>query len=294
VIKAGVIGVGVMGRNHARVYKELDRVNLVGVYDVDESRSSYVADLYDVKKFSKLEDLLEAVDVVSIVVPTSLHHVVVEQCSKFDIGILLEKPIADSIENADKIIDLTVNNNLFISIGHIERFNPAVVKLKEVIQSGELGYVLSMFSKRVGPFVDRIMDVGVMVDLAIHDVDVMSFILDRIPIRTGSQISSIKNNKGDHGALYLRFDSIVGIVMVNWFTPTQIRELTVTGTSGVAYLDYISQEIMIDKSSLKMYPKINKEEPLKVELNSFLDAYENKDLPPVDVFHAKKMLELVC
>lgn len=180
MLKVAVVGIGVMGYNHARIYNELQKdgnVELVGLSDMNKDRLNEVSEEFGVKAFSNYMDLLEEdLDAVSIVVPTFLHKEVALPFIKKGISVLIEKPIADTIENANEIIAEAEKNNVILSVGHVERFNPAVLKLKEHVEKGNLGDIVTMTAKRVGPMTTRIADAGVILDLAVHDIDVMAFL----------------------------------------------------------------------------------------------------------------------
>jgi len=153
MLKVAVVGIGVMGYNHARIYNELQKdgnVELVGLSDMNKDRLNEVSEEFGVKAFSNYMDLLEEdLDAVSIVVPTFLHKEVALPFIKKGISVLIEKPIADTIENANEIIAEAEKNNVILSVGHVERFNPAVLKLKEHVEKGNLGDIVTMTAKRV-------------------------------------------------------------------------------------------------------------------------------------------------
>ena len=150
--RVGVIGVGAMGKHHVRIYHEMQDVELVGVADVNERAVAELAAEYNTEAFIDCEQLLHNdLDAVSIAVPTSLHKEIAYKAAQYGVHMLIEKPIADSLINADAIIDAARRKNLKVMIGHIERFNPAIVKLKELIAAGELGEIRSISCRRVGP-----------------------------------------------------------------------------------------------------------------------------------------------
>jgi UDP-N-acetylglucosamine 3-dehydrogenase len=165
-LRAGVIGTGTMGSNHARVYFESSKYDLIGVADLNYERASMMAQNYECKAFNDYEDLLkENLDVVSIVVPTILHKEVALCAVDCGCNILVEKPISDTVQNADEIIKAAHEKEVRVLVGHIERFNPAIIKLKELIDDNLLGDIISISAKRVGPFNPRIRDVGIILDL---------------------------------------------------------------------------------------------------------------------------------
>jgi UDP-N-acetylglucosamine 3-dehydrogenase len=273
MIRTGVVGVGEMGQNHVRVYNEMEDTDLVGIADVNERRVREIANQHKTKAFTDYKDLLkEDLDAISIAVPTILHKKVAIDFIGGGVNCLIEKPIASNLEDAKEIIREAEKNNVKLAIGHIERFNPAVTKLKEIIENGILGKMLLISTRRVGPFVPRITDVGIIIDLATHDIDVVRYLAGQEPVNVFAKSGGIKNKKGDHALVLLDFGDVSASIEVNWFTPHKVRSLVATGTEGIAYLDYLKQDIEIYNSDWKMIPKIEKEEPLKVELEHFLEC----------------------
>ncbi|MCK4733928.1 MAG: Gfo/Idh/MocA family oxidoreductase [Methanophagales archaeon] len=293
MIRVGVVGVGEMGEHHVRVYNEIEDTDLVGIGDVNDRRVKDIADQYRTKAFTDYKDLLrEDLNAVSIAVPTILHKKVAIDFIREGVNCLIEKPIASSIEDAREIIKEAEKNNAKLAIGHIERFNPAVMKLKEIIEKGILGKMLLISTRRVGPFVPRITDVGIIVDSATHDIDVIRYLVGKEPVNIFVKSGGIKNKKGDHAIVVLDFGDVSASIEVNWFTPHKVRSLVATGTEGIAYLDYLKQEVVIYNSEWKMIPKIERKEPLKVELEHFLECLKNNKKPLVSGYEGLKVLEI--
>ena len=293
MIRVGVVGVGEMGEHHVRVYNEIEDTDLVGIGDVNDRRVKDIADQYRTKAFTDYKDLLrEDLNAVSIAVPTILHKKVAIDFIREGVNCLIEKPIASSIEDAREIIKEAEKNNAKLAIGHIERFNPAVMKLKEIIEKGILGKMLLISTRRVGPFVPRITDVGIIVDSATHDIDVIRYLVGKEPVNIFVKSGGIKNKKGDHAIVVLDFGDVSASIEVNWFTPHKVRSLVATGTEGIAYLDYLKQEVVIYNSEWKMIPKIERKEPLKVELEHFLECLKNNKKPLVNGYEGLKVLEI--
>lgn len=293
MIRVGMVGVGEMGQNHARVYNEIEDVDLVGIADVNEERVKEIAEQYKTKAFTDYKDLLkEDLDAVSIAVPTILHKKVALEFCREGINCLIEKPIAINIEDAKEIIREAEKNNVKLAIGHIGRFNPAVTKLKEIIEKEVLGKMLLISTRRVGPFVPRLKDVGIIVDLAKHDIDVVRYLVGKEAVNIFAKSGGIKNKKGDHAIVILDFGDVSASIEVNWFTPHKVRSLVATGTEGIAYLDYLKQEVEIYNSDWKMIPKIERKEPLKVELEHFLECLKNNKEPLVSGYEGLKVLEI--
>jgi UDP-N-acetylglucosamine 3-dehydrogenase len=280
-IRVGVIGVGAMGKHHVRIYHEMRDVELVGVSDVNARTAAEIATDYDTEAFINCEQLLNKdLDAVSIAVPTSLHKEIVSKTTQYGAHMLIEKPIADSLGNADAIIDVAGRKNLKLMIGHIERFNPAILKLKELIDAGELGEILSISCRRVGPYAPRIRDVGIITDLAVHDIDTISYLYGKRAIQVYSIAGNSFHIKEDYASLLLQYDAKrSGTVETNWLTPYKMRTLTATGTGGVASADYLTQSLELWTDEGRINVEIEKEEPLKIELAQFVDAIRNGKEP---------------
>lgn len=314
MIKAAVIGVGSIGQNHARVYRELPDVKLVAVSDNDEETAKRVGNRLAVDYVTDYVKLLDDYkpDLVSVSVPTVYHYDVALQAIERGIHVLVEKPIAATLEQADELIAAAKANNVKLTVGHIERFNPAIQELKRRIDAGEIGDVFRIQSRRMGPFPTRIRDVGVVIDLASHDVDIVRYILDTDINRVFAETTgSIATDREDTLDAVLRCENnAIGTLNINWITPTKIRELTVTGTNGMFLVNYLTQEVYFYENadaaemwqSLSLLKgvsegqmvrlKVNNQEPLKAELKSFADAVRNDTNPLVSGEDGKKALQL--
>jgi len=297
-----VIGTGNMGKNHARVYSELKSAKLVAVSDMDETRGAEAAKMFGCKFYKDYKEMLqkEQLDGVSIVVPTKYHKQVALDCINAGKNVLVEKPIADTEKNAKEIIQAAKKKKVKLLVGHIERHNPAVKKLKELILSGVLGEIVSINAKRVGLFPPQITDVDVVSDLAVHDIDILNSLIGKSPKKIHAHLTKALNSKRyDCAEILMEYNGTAGIIQVNWVTPVKIRQLTVTGTKGYAELDYITQKLVLFESKYeKEYSNfgelvkfsqttskeipVNKEEPLKAELQHFIDCIEGRAEPLVD------------
>ena len=283
-INVGVIGVGAMGYNHARVYYRLENANLVAVSDVSETTLKKVCKKYDTKGYSNIDELLEdpEIEVVSICVPTTHHHNVVMKAIEHGKHVLVEKPIAFTEEEASEMIEAAKKKGVILGTGHVERFNPAVQKAKELIENDVIGDLVSASAKRVGPFPPRIKDVGVAIDLAIHDLDVMYYLFDEEVEQVYATMGSIldKCEYEDHAEIMVNFQSVTGMLEVNWLTPYKRRQIEITGTDGIISVDYIDQKIDVH-GKFAQDIKINHEEPLKEEIKSFLECVANNEKPVI-------------
>ena len=292
--KVGVIGVGAMGRNHARVYSELNDVQLIGVADINEKLASSVAQSYECKAHADYNDLLnETLDAVSIAVPTTLHKKVALEAIQRGVSILVEKPLADTVENADEIIEAARQSGVKLMVGHVERFNPAIIKLKELISNGLLGDIISISAKRVGPYNPRIRDVGIILDLGTHDIDIMFYLYGDKVKEVYASAGSVIHSHEDHAIITLNFDNgSSGVIETNWLTPHKVRNLTVIGSKGIAEVNYIDSTLRIFDIEWVRDAKIEKEEPLKLELAHFIDCVQHDKEPLVSGQEGKHALQV--
>ncbi len=298
-MKVAVIGVGTMGRNHARVYGELDNAELVAVADSNAATAQKVGHQYGARAYNDYRELLaqEKLDAVTIAVPSSLHLQVACDVIEAGIPMLVEKPIAATVAEAQELIALAKEKNVFLTVGHIERFNPAIIELKRRLSNGELGRIFEIRTRRLGPFPARVRDVGVVLDLAPHDLDIMRYLTGVEVVRVYAQTARrIHTEHEDLVSGIVTFaNGVVGVLEINWLTPTKVRELSVTGERGMFTVTYLTQELCFyhndytegDWNSLRtltgvsegelVKPHIQVREPLKVELESFLNCVLRKE-----------------
>ncbi|MDP9271074.1 MAG: Gfo/Idh/MocA family oxidoreductase [Chloroflexota bacterium] len=326
-LRAAVVGLGMMGRNHVRVYDEvLTDVELVAVADPDadalrRSTTGRAARGYADPAAMFAEEQL---DLVSIVAPTSLHRQVTLDALAAGANVLVEKPIASNRAEAEAMIAAASAAGRLLTVGHIERFNPAIRELRRRLVAGELGRIFQIKATRLGPFPARIRDVGVVVDLAPHDLDVMRFLLDSEPVRIYAETEQRIHT--DHEDLFngvIKFaNGVIGVLDINWLTPTKMRTLSVTGERGMYVADYINQDLVYyanpEASPVWEQPEsgalgqpttsvsegemarrlIHRQEPLAVELAEFAHAVRTGGPPPVQprdaliaLLLAQKMVE---
>ncbi len=247
LLRAAVIGAGAMGRNHCRVYRELPGVELVGLADADPGTAERAGKQFGTAHFATPGALLDALrpDLVTVAVPTMAHLPVALECLAHGAHLLVEKPLAFTVEEGQAIIAAAQAAGRVLAVGHVERYNPALTELKARLDAGALGRVFQMHAQRLGPFPARVRDVGVVVDLATHDVDIMRYLsgseVTRVYAETARQIHT------DHEDLLsglLRFaDGTIGVLDINWLTPTKIRQLTITGEKGMFQVNYLNQDL---------------------------------------------------
>lgn len=323
-LRAGVVGLGMMGRNHVRVWDEaIDGVELVAVADPDGAAVARATAGRKARGFEDPATMLaeEELDLVSIVAPTSLHLPVTLAALRAGANVLVEKPIAATREEALEMIDAAASADRMLTVGHIERFNPAIRELRRRLEAGELGRIFQIHATRLGPFPARVRDVGVVVDLGPHDLDIMRYLIGSEPIRIYAEAE--RRIHTDHEDLFngmMKFaNGAIGVLDINWLTPTKRRTLTVTGERGMYVADYIAQDLVFypneDAPQTWVNPAargsvtsvaegemirraVRRREPLAVELEEFASAVRDGGPPPVEprdamiaLLLARKMVE---
>ena len=301
MLRAAVIGTGNMGKNHIRSYLKLKNVALVAVVDTDLKQRSSISEKYRVKSYGSIKQMLLEIkpDLVSVCVPSSSHCIVGLECLANGLNVLVEKPIALTISDAKKLIVAAKKKKLTLMVGHIERYNPAVKKVKELITKGDLGQITAITIRRVGGFPPQIKDANISVDLAIHDIDIANYLLDALPeqIISNKQKYHIQSRE-DSVEFFMKYKKTSVYIQANWISPVKIRKLTVTGTEGYLEMDYITQKIEFYKSNYSKFKQagegysdyvllfsepdkisitVAKKEPLLEELSYFIHAVETKE-----------------
>ncbi|MFI7210063.1 Gfo/Idh/MocA family protein [Micromonospora maritima] len=292
-LRAGLIGLGAMGRNHARVLSNLDGVELVGVVDP----AGDVTGTLRAPVVPELSDLLAlGVDYAVVACPTALHESIGLELAANGVCALIEKPLAQSVEAATKLVEAFETAGLVAGVGHIERYNPALQSLRTRLEAGELGEVFQVVTRRQGPFPHRIADVGVVMDLATHDIDLTAWV-------TGRDYTSVAaRTVSRSGRLHEDMVAVVGQLsdgtmvnhLVNWLSPLKERSTVVTGDKGCFIADtltadltfYANAAIDTEWEALRAFRgvaegdmvryAIPKREPLLVEHERFRDAVEGK------------------
>ncbi|HNZ83835.1 MAG TPA: Gfo/Idh/MocA family oxidoreductase [Candidatus Pacearchaeota archaeon] len=282
-INVAVIGTGNMGRNHVRVYSEMKNCKLIAICDIDFDTMNKISQEFHCKGYLDYKEMLEKekIDAVSIAVPTKSHKEIAVYCLNKNINTFLEKPIAYTTQEANEILKVANQSKGKFTVGHIERFNPAVLQLDKLVKKGRLGKILSINAKRLGPYIPKKRDTGVILDIAVHDIDIINFLMNRLPKEIYANGGNLINNYlDDYADIFLKYDDFSAYVQVNWISPLKIRELSVTGTKGFAKLNYITQDlefykrsekkIVANKTAEPVIVKIKKQEPLKFELEYFI------------------------
>ncbi|NOX63542.1 MAG: Gfo/Idh/MocA family oxidoreductase [Chloroflexi bacterium] len=292
-LNAAVIGVGSMGANHARVYARMASTSLVAVADIDSTVAQRVARTYKANAYSDYRQMLanEKLDLVTIALPTHLHCQAALETMQAGLHTFVEKPLADSVEDARKMIDASHQYGVLLGVGHIERYNPAVIALKQRLESGQLGRIYQIHARRIGPFPPRVQDVGVVFDLATHELNVMEYLVGSGICSIAAEVKrTLQNQHEDLVSGILRFnDGVVGVLDINWLTPTKIRQLSILGEQGMFLVNYLTQELWfyenrsardrweglatvgVSEGSVIKY-ELERVEPLRAELETFVNA----------------------
>ena len=322
LLAAGVIGLGAMGINHARVYGEMEGVELVAAADPAPERrrpATHQRRVGSLRTYADYREMLtrERLDLVSVAVPTRLHREVAQAALERRVATLVEKPIAADLEEGQAILAAAEEAGCQLMVGHVERFNPAVQELKRRLEAGELGRVFLARAERVGPFPQRIRDVGVVQDLATHDIDVMRFLLASEVERVYAETEAgLRTEHEDLLSAVMRFRSgVVGLLEVNWLTPAKVRRLALVGEAGMFVVDYLTQELLFyertsagaaclpgqgpslavltggGEGAMTRIP-VEKKEPLRAELEAFVESVAQGSPSPMPAEDALAAVEV--
>lgn len=283
-LRVGVIGVGAMGRNHIRVYSELPDVHLVGIADTDEKLLSQISEAYHVKPFTDYRRLLsEDLDAVTVAVPTSLHRETALEAINAYANVLIEKPIADTLASAEAIIRKAGQKNIKLMVGHIERFNPSAMVLKNSLEGSN---VISIDIVRVGPFPPRVKDIGVVVDLAIHDIDLIRFLTNSEFKKTYGLVSRNISSREDTAVISFEMaNGVLAHITANWLTPFKVRTINAATREKFVSCWLIEQKVVEyarfseDNSYIVKELKVPYAEPLRLELEAFMKCVRENTAP---------------
>jgi predicted dehydrogenase len=307
-IRIGVIGVGNMGQHHTRVLSFLKDVEMVGVADINVERGLDTASKYRVRFFEDYRDLFPYVDAVCIAVPTKLHHEVGMTCLKAGIHVLVEKPIAASIAEAESLVNAAAESHCILQVGHIERFNPAFQELSKVLKTEEL---LALEAHRMSPYSNRANDVSVVLDLMIHDIDLLLELAASPVVRlTASGSRAADSGYLDYVTATLGFaNGIVATLTASKVTHRKIRHIAAHCKNSLTEADFLNNEILIHRQTTancmtdygqvlyrqdglieKVYT--SNIEPLHAELEHFVNCVRGGNQPSVGGEQALKALRL--
>lgn len=292
-LKAGVIGVGYLGRHHARIYSDLEEAELAGVADLDAERSGEISAKYDCPRFADYRELLGKADVLSIVTPTTTHYPIAVDCLKAGKDILIEKPITGNVREADALIRLAKKRGCIIQVGHLERYNPAVLAA-----AGMIHEPVFIESERLSPFQGRGTDVDVTLDLMIHDIDIILSIVSS-PVRHIRAVGAkILTDNIDVAKAWIEFgNGCSALAAVSRLSPEKLRRLKVIQRDCHISIDYQESEVKRhfrnEKGVFSEVIRPEKKEPLREELRDFLRCVKERGRPKVSAVEARDALRVV-
>ena len=307
-VRLGVIGVGNMGQHHTRVLSLMKDIELVGLSDINVDRGLDIASKYQIRFFENYLDLLPHVDAVCIAVPTRLHHRVGLECLEAGVHVLIEKPIASSIDEAESLVNAAAQSKCILQVGHIERFNPAFQELSKVLKTEE---ILAIEAHRMSPYSDRANDVSVVLDLMIHDIDLLLELVPSPVIKlTASGNSSRNSGNLDYVTAILQFaNGIVATITASKVTHRKIRRLIAHCQNSLTEADFLNNDILIHRQTTADYTTnygqvlyrqdgliekvyTSNIEPLHAELEHFINCVRGGNQPSVGGEQALKALRL--
>jgi len=272
------IGTGGWGKNHTRILSQLGVLS--AVCDTNAERSKEYGEKYSVNHYNSLDDLIkfEEFDGAFVVTPTSSHTEIATKLLEAKKHVFVEKPMTYKSEDGQKIADLAKKNNLVLTCGYIERFNPAVDNVKKFVKEKKYGELVMLEFHRENRMPLHIKDVGIIYDTSVHDIDTANWLFDDMPQVVFARSGRINHEHEDFASIMLGYkNDKVAIISSNWITPKRVRTFTAVCTDAIITSDFISQEIKIEKKEETEIPRSDKQEPLLLEIQSFLGAMEGKN-----------------
>jgi predicted dehydrogenase len=291
-LRVGVVGVGHIGRNHARLYAELPGAQFAAVYDTDQARALQVADEFRVPAVASLQEFMEQVDAASVATPTNTHFEIAQKLLTQGKHLLIEKPIAENTAHASELAELAAARRLVLQVGHVERFNPVLSALEKRLTNPRF-----IEAHRLSPYPNRSTDIGVVLDLMIHDLEIILHLVPS-PVQTIDAVGVPVLSRGEDIAnARLRFENgCVANITSSRISPEQMRKIRVFQENAYLSLDYHNQSGEIHRRTAEGITReeveIEREEPLKRQLASFIECAHTGRAPKVSGFQAAAALEL--
>jgi predicted dehydrogenase len=292
-INVCVIGAGYLGYHHARIYSELEDANLAGVVDVDGEKAEKTAEEFGTKAYSDYRQLLDSVDAVNIVTPTVTHHSIAMDCLRAGKDILVEKPITVTVQEADALVEEAENRGLLLQVGHLERFNPAVVALSGLVDNPEFIEV-----DRLSPMQGRGLDVDVTLDLMIHDIDIVMSFLDGAGVKDVKVVGAkVLTDRLDVAKAWIEFEGgVTALITASRISKSKERVLKLYQKNSYVVLDYQSMKITRhfvsgDRISSETI-EVEGREPLKEELDDFIGCVKTRRRPRVSGVEGREALSV--
>ncbi len=289
-----VIGTGFWGKNHARVYKELTETDLIAICDIDSERAKNVAKQFAATPYTNAEKMLKNKDIEAVSICTWSINLSKEAARAVEAGrhVLVEKPMAENVEQANELLKAAGRKEVHLTVGFLMRFIPGLQRIKTAIEEKAIGDLVCATAKRVSQWPERIGDVGVVKDTAIHDIDVMRYLFGEDPVAVYAKTGSMRHTKfEDYSQIMLTFKGgKSAFIESNWLTPYKTRILTVTGSEAIMKLDYITQELTIEDARETVQPRYPWKEPLRLELQHFANCISKTEKPLITGLDGLKAL----
>jgi predicted dehydrogenase len=293
-IRVGVVGVGSMGQNHARIYAGLEHAEFVGIYDANGDTARKIAAKYKCRAFDSLDEMIADVDAASIAAATVAHFELGKRFLDAGKHILMEKPITNTTDEAVQLVELAKQKNLVLQVGHIERFNPVLTALEERLTRPRF-----IEAHRLSPYPERSTDVSVVLDVMIHDIEIIMHIV-RSPVASLDAVGvPVLSSSEDIANVRIRFENgCVANITTSRISPEKLRKIRVFQDDAYLSLDYMKQEgeiyRRVDGKITRDKIPVNKDEPLKRQLESFVSCVQSHGAPVVSGDHATNALRLAA
>ena len=272
------IGTGGWGKNHTRILSELGV--LVAVCDADSQKSKEYGEKYSVNHYTSLDELLssEEFDGAFVVTPTSTHTAIAQKLLEAKKHVFVEKPMTYKSEDGQNLVKIAEKNKVILTCGYIERFNPAVDVVKKMVKEKKYGDLVMLEFHRENRMPLHIKDVGIIYDTSVHDIDTANWLFDEMPQVVFARAGKIKHEHEDFTSIMLGYkNDKVAIISSNWITPKKLRKFNAVCTDAIISSDFITQEIVVEKDEDSETIQNEKQEPLLLEIQSFLGAIEGKN-----------------
>lgn len=297
-MKIAVVGVGSLGQHHARVYSQMAGIEFFGVCDIDKKQSQKIAKNLNAQSFTDYKELLQKVQAVSIVVPTPLHYQVAKDFLNAGVHCLVEKPVTDTVASAEELLNIAGRKNLVLQIGHIERFNNAVLEAQKHISKPKF-----IEAQRLGPYDPRMAHIGVVMDLMIHDIDIVLTLVNSKIVQMDVIGAKVLSKNEDIANVRLKFENgCVANISASRVSLQKFRKIRIFQDDAYISLDYAGQDLKIYKKKSDVVtsmsdihvikPKIKVQEPLKRELEHFINCVQTGRTPLVTGEHGRDALEV--
>jgi len=295
-LRVAVIGTGFWGRNHARVYKELAETELLAICDIDPERARSVAKQFGAKPYTNAARMLRNKDIEAVSVCTWSTSLAKEAIRAAEAGkhVLVEKPMAEDMKQAEKLVETARRKRVHLTVGFLMRFIPGLQHIKKAVETKEIGELVCATAKRVSQWPERIGDIGVVKDTAIHDIDVVLYLFGEDPIAVYAKTGTMRHKKfEDYAQIMLTFErGKSAFIESNWLTPYKTRVLTATGSEAIMTLDYITQELTVEDAEETVRPRYPMQEPLKLELQHFANCITKKERPLITGLQGLRALRI--